>query len=64
MLDAIYDHGAGTVLVINVLDPATHKTAVADEVVTFDKTTGKATLANPVVAQLVLKPEAMGCALR
>lgn len=24
-LDAIYDHGAGTVLVINVLDPAKHK---------------------------------------
>ena len=28
-LDAIYDHGAGTVIVINVLDPAIHKTAVA-----------------------------------
>ncbi len=27
-LDAIYDHGAGTVLVINVLDPAKHKTAI------------------------------------
>ena len=26
-LDAIYDHGAGTVLVINVLDPSAHKTA-------------------------------------
>ena len=59
-LDAVYDHGAGTVLVINVLDPATHKTAVADEVVTFDKATGKAALANPVVAQLVLKPEGDG----
>ena len=59
-LDAIYDHGAGTVLVINVLDPAVHKTAVADEDVTFDKATGKARLANPVVAQLVLKPASDG----
>ncbi|EIC1588579.1 phage tail sheath subtilisin-like domain-containing protein [Escherichia coli] len=59
-LDAIYDHGAGTVLVINVLDPAVHKTAVADEDVTFDKATGKAQLANPVVAQLVLKPDSDG----
>lgn len=59
-LDAIYDHGAGTVLVINVLDPAVHKTAVADEDVTFDKATGKAQLANPVVAKLVLKPASDG----
>ena len=59
-LDAIYDHGAGTVLVINVLDQAVHKTAVADEDVTFDKATGKAQLANPVVAQLVLKPDSDG----
>ncbi|MGU4790146.1 phage tail sheath family protein, partial [Escherichia coli] len=29
-LDAIYDHGAGTVLVINVLDPAKHKTAIEE----------------------------------
>ena len=56
-LDAIYDHGAGTVLVINVLDPAVHNTTVADEKVTFDKATGKAGLAHPVVSQLVLTSE-------
>jgi len=40
-LDAIFDQGAGTVIVINVLDPATHKTAVADEAVTLSGDTGK-----------------------
>ncbi|EOX0660043.1 phage tail sheath family protein, partial [Salmonella enterica] len=59
-LDAIYDHGAGTVLVINVLDPSVHKTAVVSENVSFDKATGRARLANPVVAQLVLKPDSDG----
>lgn len=54
-LDAIYDHGAGIVLVINVLDPAKHKTAIEDEVVTFDKSTGQARLAHPVVANVVVK---------
>ncbi|MBP2848756.1 phage tail sheath subtilisin-like domain-containing protein [Dickeya oryzae] len=56
-LDAIYDHAAGTVLVINVLDPAVHKTHVENEPVTFDSN-GSATLANPVVASLVLKKDA------
>lgn len=59
-LDAIYDHGAGTVLVINVLDPLVHKTNIPGEDVTFDKATGKAKLAHPVVASLVLKPDAAG----
>ncbi len=54
-LDAIYDHGAGTVIVINVLDPATHKTAVADEVIAFDASTDRAKLAHGAVAALVLK---------
>lgn len=40
-LDAIFDQGAGTVIVINVLDPATHKTAVVAETVTLDGDTGK-----------------------
>ncbi|KFK91935.1 tail protein [Serratia sp. Ag2] len=44
-LDAIYDHGAGTVVVINVLDPAIHKTSVPTESVTFDKVTSRARLA-------------------
>ncbi|EPB9486913.1 phage tail sheath subtilisin-like domain-containing protein [Citrobacter farmeri] len=59
-LDAIYDHGAGTVLVINVLDPQVHKTNVPGEDVTFDKATGKAQLAHQVIASLVLKPAADG----
>ncbi|WP_263063037.1 phage tail sheath subtilisin-like domain-containing protein [Dickeya dadantii] len=56
-LDAIYDHAAGTVLVINVLDPAVHKTHVDNEPVTFDSN-GSATLANPIVASFVLKKDA------
>ncbi|WJV52752.1 phage tail sheath subtilisin-like domain-containing protein [Prodigiosinella aquatilis] len=56
-LDAIYDHAAGTVLVINVLDPAVHKTHVDNEPVTFDSN-GSVTLANPVVASLELKKDA------
>lgn len=34
-LDAIFDQGKGIVIVVNVLDPTTHKTAVADEAKTF-----------------------------
>lgn len=54
-LDAIYDHGAGTVIVINVLDPTTHKTAVANEAVAFDASTDRVKLAHGAVAALVLK---------
>ncbi len=54
-LDAIYDHGAGTVIVINVLDPATHKTAVANEAIAFDASTDRVKLAHGAVAALVLK---------
>lgn len=54
-LDAIYDHGAGTVIVINVLDPATHKTAVANEAIAFDASTDRVKLAHGAVASLVLK---------
>lgn len=35
-LNAIYDHGAGTVVVINVLDPSVHKSTIASESVTVD----------------------------
>lgn len=35
-LNAIYDHGAGTVVVINVLDPTVHKSTIASESVTVD----------------------------
>lgn len=54
-LDAIYDHGAGTVLVINVLDPDVHKTHVDNASVTFAAATGKAQLAQRAVAKLVLR---------
>jgi len=54
-LDAIYDHGAGTVIVINVLDPATHKTTVANEAIAFDASTDRVKLAHGAVAALVLK---------
>lgn len=35
-LKAIYDHGAGTVVVINVLNPAVHKSTIPNEVVKVD----------------------------
>ena len=54
-LDAIYNHGAGTVIVINVLDPATHKTAVANEAIAFDASTDRVKLAHGAVAALVVK---------
>lgn len=54
-LDAIYDHGAGTVIVINVLDPVIHKTAVPSEEVVFDTSNDRARLAHGAVANLVLK---------
>ena len=52
-LDAINDHGGATVLVVNVLDPAVHKTAVTAETVSF--TGGKAQLTQVPVLNLVLK---------
>ncbi|ALS60670.1 phage tail sheath subtilisin-like domain-containing protein [Pandoraea norimbergensis] len=54
-LDAIYDHGAGTVIVINVLDPSIHKTAVAAEAIAFDLSTDRVSLAHGAVAALVIK---------
>lgn len=54
-LDAIYDHGAGTVIVINVLDPTIHKTAVVSEAITFDASTDRVKLAHGAVAALVVK---------
>ena len=44
-LNAIYDQGNGTVLMVNVFDPDTHKTSVTDEAVTLNDD-GQATLAN------------------
>ncbi|RAS18937.1 hypothetical protein DFO50_10293 [Microvirgula sp. AG722] len=54
-LDAIYDHGAGTVIVINVLDPAIHKTNEPSEAITFDASTDRVKLVHGAVANLVLK---------
>ncbi|KAF0205496.1 MAG: phage tail sheath [Gallionellaceae bacterium] len=57
-LDANFDQGrptSGVVVVINVLDPAIHKTAVANEDVIFNASNDLAALAHPAVADLVLK---------
>lgn len=54
-LDAIYDHGAGTVIVINVLDPAVHRSRIADESVAFDTVTGIAQLENAAILECTLK---------
>nr|VFK17449.1 MAG: hypothetical protein BECKLPF1236B_GA0070989_111715 [Candidatus Kentron sp. LPFa] len=59
-LDANFDQGrphAGVVIVVNVLDPARHKTAVADESLAFDPATDRASLAHPGVANPVIKSE-------
>ena len=54
-LDAIYDHGYGTVIVINVLDPSMHCESAADETLVFTAVNGKATLAHPAISGLILK---------
>ena len=54
-LDAIFDQGAGTVIVINVCDPATHRTAVADEAATLSAITHRAKLAHPYISSVVVK---------
>ncbi|KVN33297.1 phage tail protein [Burkholderia pyrrocinia] len=54
-LDAVYDYGSGTVIVINVLDPAVHKSNAPSEPITFDPATGRAKLTHPAAANLVLK---------
>ena len=53
-LNAIYDHGAGTVIVINVLDPNVHKSHVSQEALTLDARTDRVTLAHGAAANLVL----------
>ncbi|MBP4049301.1 phage tail sheath subtilisin-like domain-containing protein [Chromobacterium violaceum] len=56
-LTAIYDHGAGTVVVINVLDPTSqaHKSTITDEAVTLDPATDSVRLKYPAVANAVVK---------
>jgi len=55
-LDAIFDQGdsIGYIVVVNVLDPAVHKTPVVSESRTFG-VDGRLTLAHPVVAAVVVK---------
>ncbi|AXE29708.1 phage tail protein [Chromobacterium phragmitis] len=54
-LTAIYDHGVGTVVVINVLDPATHKSTAKEEGIALDPATDSVRLKNPAVANVVVK---------
>lgn len=56
-LDAIFDHGAGTVIVVNVLDPAVHCDEVTDEVLEFAAVNGRVNLAHAAVRDVVLKDE-------
>lgn len=56
-LDAIYDHGAGTVIVVNVLDPAVHCDQVTEESLEFAAVNGRVSLAHPAVRELTLKAE-------
>lgn len=51
-LDAIYDQGAGTVIVVNVFDPAVHQTTILDEAQTFTPDT--LTLAHHDVSAVVV----------
>jgi len=53
-LDAIYDHGYGTVIVINVLDPAVHCDAVTDEELVFASVNGRVSLAHAAVRDVAL----------
>jgi len=54
-LDAIFDQGAGTVIVINVCNPAVHRSAVAAETVTLSAITNRARLAHPYVSNVVVR---------
>ncbi|NHR08690.1 phage tail sheath family protein [Chromobacterium haemolyticum] len=54
-LNAIYDHGAGTVVVINVLDPVLHKSSVPSEVVTLDAATGQGKTAKAALLNVMVK---------
>jgi len=53
-LDAIFDQGAGIVIVVNVFDPATHKASITDEQKTFGSD-DTLTLAHEGVANEVVK---------
>ena len=53
-MDAIFDQGRGTVVMVNVFDPATHKQSVADEALTFaDDTAQLANATHGIIAATV-----------
>lgn len=54
-LNAIFNQGAGIVIVINVLDPVRHATAVLAEATTFDAYSNALTLLHPSVSGVVVK---------
>ena len=54
-LDVIAGYGAATVIVVNVLDPAIHTSAVTDEPLVFHPVTDRAQLAHGAVANLVIQ---------
>jgi phage tail sheath protein FI len=54
-LDALRDHGAGAVFIMNVLNPALHKTTVANEVVTLDAATGVGKTLKPALLTATFK---------
>lgn len=53
-MDAVYDHGFGTVIAINVLDPAIHCDAVTDEELVFASVNNRASLAQAAVREVKL----------
>ncbi|AVH35418.1 phage tail protein [Pseudomonas monteilii] len=58
-LAGIHAFGAGTILVINVLDPAVHKSSVADQERTFG-INDRLQLGNGALQTLTLKPSSQG----
>lgn len=58
-LAGVHAFGAGTVLVINVLNPLVHKSSIADQVRTFG-VNDRLQLGNGGLQSLVLKPSAQG----
>lgn len=54
---SILDEGPGLIVAVNVLDPATHKTATPDEAVTLGED-GTATLAHKALVSAVVKNQA------
>lgn len=53
-LDAIFDQGGATVVVVNVNDRTTHVTEIEDEAITFDRFTGIAKTVKPFHTEAAL----------